>query len=941
MEKGLRKPEEEHTKKRNTNSIKLKGETNLRRSGSSSNVHRRNDALKRRSASLSALSKIANNSERSSPRNINGNWNSEGPSEDKENNSAIEHAEQQKLMRETAQELRKNSILLRQAIEKDDFVQVLTRATEVLQALRIPTIHPRMYYELYLAVCNELRHLEWFFADQVKRNKITALRLYEQVQETPHVLSRLYFLIIAGAVYMGVERKLTKNILKDLLEMCSGVQNPMKGLFLRGYFTQLLRSKLSENNQEEKENDAQELGITTQEAIEFLLWNFGEANRLWIRMQYDASKERFKRDQERRQVETLVGLNISTLARLSGLNVTLYSNIVFPALSQQICSCHDPMAQEYLADCVVQAFPDEYHLQTLSEFLTMCMKLIPGVSIRQIIGGLADRFAKFSSMSTESRKLVEECGTFLAFERHLPSILSSQGNSLSLLDVLSTLLSLTQFTLKAYPGQVDYINVLLGFAIDSLRSGCSISRKAQEKSSFLSDDMNAGSTQRSLHSSVTLEEGSPEERLIVRLLTSPLEEYRSITMTLKLGNFSTLLSFLRLEMQRFVAASLLRNHAEYRPCIGAVETLEKLFEFIRPLVEESPGETEFIQQQKNANSSQVHPFHAHLPREVVKVSTTKVRVAEDDSGYFEQVQAFVARIIYLLDETDSSSLFGLYRVVRRYLYRGGPRRTCITLPPLTFACLHLAHRRYKESALPGNQLPTESESSAEHIFEFVLETLSSLSETDAVTSLRLHLQGALAVNQCAFRNDTLLYEFFARAYLLYEQEIADSRIQFSTLLLIIGTLRTVNRLEPDNYDTLSSKAVKHAAKLLTRADQCLALCACAQLFWTPWLMDGSRTFTCLERAFRSAKSCLALGERSLLFVDILNASMYLYESGCIEIHLEFFVDIIHHIQEVTNRMGNESSIGKAASARLTRALNYMRKVEPEKYSNLLHHQRLI
>jgi len=897
----------------------------LRRSGSSYNVHRRNDALKRRSASLSALSKIANSSDR--PSLTTTGTNNTDDNKSKENDVATEFAEQQKRMRETAQELRKNSVLLRQAMEKDDLEQVLSRAADVLQALRIvPTIHPRLYYELYLAVSNELRHLEWFFLDQVKKNKVTALRLYEQVQETPHVVSRLYLLVVAGAVYMGVERTLTKSILKDLLEMCAGVQDPLKGLFLRGYFTQIFRSKLSDT----------ESGLTTTEAVEFLLWNFEEANRLWIRMQYEVNKERLRRSKERRQVETLVGLNISTIAHLNDLTVSLYSSVIFPAISQQICSCHDPMAQEYLADCVVQAFPDEYHLQTLSEFLTMCMKLIPGVSIRQVIGGLAERFAKFATLSEENRKLVEDSGTFLALERHLPNILSSQGNSLSLLDILSTLLSLTLFTLKAYPRQVEYVDTLLGFAIDALRSNHSFQNN---KSSYASDE---SSTMRK--NLLILEEGSPEERLIVRLLTSPLEEYKSITMTLRLGNFSSLLSFLRLEMQRFVAASLLRNQNEYRPCIGAVETLEKLFEFIRPLVEESPGETELIQ--KNANLTQIHPFHAHLPREVVKVSTTKVRVAEDDSGYFEQVQLLVAKIVYLLDETDSSSLFGLYRVVRRYLYRGGPRRTCITLPPLIFALLRLAHRRYKEetNSAPLSDNNSESaENSAQHIFEFALETLSSLSESNVVTSLHLYLQGALAVNECAFRNnnDTLLYEFFARAYLLYEEEIADSRVQFSTLLLIIGTLRCVYRLEPDNYDTLCSKAVKHAAKLLTRADQCLALCACAQLFWTPWLMDASRTFSCLERAFRCAKSCLSLEERSLLLVDVLNASMNLYESGCMDIHLQFFVDIIQHVQQVTNRMGNESSIGKAASARLRRALNYMRKVEAEKYANLLRQPNLL
>eukprot|EP00871_Galdieria_phlegrea_P003244 jgi/Galph1/3920/GphlegSOOS_G2602.1 len=904
----------------------------LRRSGSSFNVNRRNDGLKRRSASLTGLAKVAERGLVPHTR-ANGNLSYQTATNNNMQRDVVESNEQQKALKETFQQIRKQSVQLRQAIEKEELLPTISYAIEILQTLRTQVIvSPRLYYEIYLAVCNELRYLEWFFYRQVTNNQISILKLYEMVQEASHVLPRLYLLIIAGSVYLQVERKLMKSVLRDLMEMCAGVQHPLRGLFLRGYLTQVLRDRLTQYTEQLK-NDNEEINGNIHDWLDFLLRNFTESNRLWIRMQYDYSHSaKDKRYEERRQVETLVGLNISTIARLERLDSTIYLNEVFPAIAQQICSCHDAMAQEFLADCVVQAFPDEYHLQTLSDFLVMCMKLIPGVSIRQVLGGLADRLAKYASQSMEARNEIEQSGAFAVFEKYLPTIITSQGNSLALSDILSTLLSFLQFTLKSYPTQIEYVDIILGFAIGSLKSNHHyFVQKSKEE-----ERIDTSSFHRENTNVMTLEEGSIEERLIVRLLISPLETYHNITMTLNLANFSVLLAFLRLEMQRFVAASLLQSIVEYRPCIGAIETLEKLFEFIRPLVEESPGETELVVQRQNIKMAKVHPFHAHLPREVVKVSTTKVRVAEDDSGYFEQVQGLVARIIYLLDERDTSGLFGLYRVIRRYLYRGGPRRTCITLPPFVFSCLRLAHRRYQESTVPGNQ-EVDQELTAQHIFEFVLETLSVLCESDAVASLRLYLQGALTISQCPFSShrDTLLYEFFAQAYLLYEEEIADSRQQFSLLLLIVGTLRSVGCLDADNYDTLSSKAVKHAAKLLTRADQCLALCACSHLFWTCWLKDSNRTMNGLERALRCAKSCLALGEKALLLVDILQTSMYLYENGCLDIPQEFFLDLIRPVQELTNRLGNDSLIGKAAMARLNRAINYMKKIESSKYSSLL------
>lgn len=45
--------------------------------------------------------------------------------------------------------------------------------------------------------------------------------------------------------------------------------------------------------------------------------------------------------------------------------------VFFPPLDHyfQVVNCKDEIAQCYLMDCVIQVFPDEYHLQTLETLL--------------------------------------------------------------------------------------------------------------------------------------------------------------------------------------------------------------------------------------------------------------------------------------------------------------------------------------------------------------------------------------------------------------------------------------------------------------------------------------------------------------------------------------------------------------------------------------------
>ena len=143
-------------------------------------------------------------------------------------------------------------------------------------------------------------------------------------------------------------------------------------------------------------------------------------NKLWVRMQHQGhSKNRVKRERERQELKLLVGTNLVRLSHLEGVDVDLYREKVLPRIFEQIVSCRDVIAQEYLMECVIQVFPDEYHLKTLDVFLGACAKLQTAVNVKNIITSLIYRLAQYASRKTAKEYLVILIfSVFLAMRLH-------------------------------------------------------------------------------------------------------------------------------------------------------------------------------------------------------------------------------------------------------------------------------------------------------------------------------------------------------------------------------------------------------------------------------------------------------------------------------------------------------------------------------------------
>ncbi|RTG82801.1 vacuolar protein sorting-associated protein 35 [Schistosoma bovis] len=385
----------------------------------------------------------------------------------------ISKEDQEGLLEECLCTVRQYACQMECCLEKRYLVDAIQHAANMLLEMKNYSLSPKAYYELYIVVTDKLRTLESYLIEEHKSGRKVSY-LYETVQYISNILPRLYLLITVGVYHIKCSDLSRREILRDLVEMCSGVQHPTRGLFLRSYLLQSLRSdllpdiedspsthaavneteddsnktsgklspdenKLDDNNNinDDGEQKISQKSIhvysqgTIADSINFLLFNFSEMNKLWVRMQHQGhTRDREKREQERRELRILVGANLNRLSQLESIDVERYKTQVLPPILEQIIECRDVIAQEYLMDVVIQVFPDEFHLATLPLLLRTCNHLQAGVKLKPIVCSLIDRLSKHVATELEAGrelKIEVSCNNYSPIKAK-PSCNNINGN---------------------------------------------------------------------------------------------------------------------------------------------------------------------------------------------------------------------------------------------------------------------------------------------------------------------------------------------------------------------------------------------------------------------------------------------------------------------------------------------------------------------------------
>jgi len=821
--------------------------------------------------------------------------------------------DQARLLEDALVAVRQQTVLMRKCLDTPSkLMDALKCCSTLVSELRTSSLGPKQYYELYMAVFDALRYLSVHLRENHPHNHLADL--YELVQYAGNIIPRMYLMITVGTAYMAIPDAPVKELMKDMMDMSRGVQHPIRGLFLRYYLSGQARDYLPAG-----EGDGPEGNL--QDSINFVLTNFVEMNKLWVRLQHQGhSREREQRTKERKELQLLVGSNIVRLSQLVDLET--YTNGILGPLLEQVVQCRDVLAQEYLLEIITQVFPDEYHLHTLDQFLAAVSRLNPHVNVKSIVIGLMDRlsaYAERESQADESEdrsKLEEEAladllnkvrlgkeqqeskpdpaeskvdtngdGTDQDAESTTTAAAASENGDETAQSETGTETTAVEGeteqpsedgdkkqrgipkNIKLYEIFFDQVNNLVNMQQlpiqDTIALLVSLTNLAlniyPDRLDYVDQVLEYANRKVREHANSADLHSPLAQQSLLALLQAPLKRYVSMFTALSLPTYVPLLQSQTYPTRRAVAGEVARSLLRNLTKISTVTQLENVLEVLKVLIKEG---------------SQAPAGYPGGPQR---------RPMETEETMEEQ--GWLARIVHLLDAPDNDTQFKLLQLVRK-AYADGNERIRTTTPPMITAGMKLARRLKAREHYDDNW---ETQSNA--LYKFMHSAISGLytkvnGPGAAEMALRLFVSCGQTADMLGF--EEVAYEYFAQAFTVYEEAISDSKAQFQAVCVVASALHQTRNFGKENYDTLITKCALHGSKLLRKPDQCRAVYLASHLWWAMPIAaieeseeglyrDGKRVLECLQRALRVADSCMEQSTSIELFVEILDRYVYYFD----------------------------------------------------------------
>ncbi|ODV72253.1 retromer subunit VPS35 [Cyberlindnera jadinii NRRL Y-1542] len=755
--------------------------------------------------------------------------------------------EQAQLLKDAIATINSETQLMKRCLEtRGKLMDALKHASNFLMELRTSQLTPKQYYELYIMVFDSLNLLAGYLRDTHPHHHLADL--YELVQYAGNIVPRLYLMITVGTVYMTTEDAPVQEILKDMIEMCRGVQYPIRGLFLRYYLQQRTKNLLPES----------------QESVQFVIQNFIEMNKLWVRLQHQGpSKDRAKRTKEREELRILVGSNLVRLSQLDN-DKDYYKTQILPIVLEQIIQCKDVLAQEYLLDVVIQVFPDEYHLYTLDEYLNCIKDLNPNVSLRKVLITLVNRLTDFakreeindlsiSDGTEQHEKFKLDFNLFDKFWFYINEL--DKSRELSIEEIGSLLESVSRLTLAYYPSCYDNIDQLFKFATDKIK------------------DVDPSST-------VEIEQDFEQ------LLLTPVKLYPKLLDVLKLSNFINLLNSQTLKTQKSVSLEILNKLLLQGIKIKTVDDVTGIFKLLRVIITS-------VDKEQDANG-------------------------EESLDYINE-QEKLAKLVHLVWNKDTNVHANLLTSVKGVLSEGNIRHT---YPSLFFNTLRLA-RRNKNGDLTNSLFKFISRiindlyrvGLSDLSFKFYLSSAVIADQIQAEEFAYEFFAQCFTIYEESISDSRSQYQAIVSISGSLQQCRNFSRDNYDTLITKTALHSSKLLKKPDQC-----RAVYLASHLWWGVE---IPALGEEEGVTEFYRDGKRVLECLQRSLRVADMCMDSGVSIELFVEILNRCLYYFIHGNESISIKYINGLIELIQTNIDTLSQENSVNENPKKHFERTLEYI------------------
>jgi len=783
--------------------------------------------------------------------------------------------DQGRLLDEAAAVVKEQAFYLKKAIGSDNTRECLKHASAMISELKTGLLSARNYNELFVKVFQELRQLLAYFADKSRHGR-NMIDIYESVQHAGSILPRLYLLATVGSAYIKSQEAPSKDILKDVSELCKGVQHPVRGLFLRYYLLQVMKDRLPE-----VDSAYEGEGGDLNDCVDFIMENLAESVRMWVRLQQQQSnaKDKVKKQKETQNLIFLVSSNFSRLASLQGLTAEYYAEIILPKLLDLVTALKEATTQQCLFENIIQAFPDEFHLKTLEALLVAYEKALPAVDMKPIVCSLMQRLAAFLTDANAPAVDLDGLDVFALFRSRLTEILGRSlggGSSATSADVANAVeiqAAFMAFTTSLYPSKVDYVELILRSTADMLKKAVSGNLSGQGASR------------------------------LVELLAAPMKS-QSLRV-LEMESYPTLVKFLDYHTRKQVALSMVKSIVEEDSALNNPEKAVTLLDFISPLVKDCED----------------------TPRK------------EENTEDFLYEQQLVARLPHQVKGGDTDSEFATLTVMRNAFGHGGNARMIYTLPSAIFAVLALVPRIRDATFARAEAEQEPLQFSVKKAYQFMHKTITELMRVEPEGAYQLWLIAATSADQMdkatspgAF--EPICSEFLTQGMTCFEEEISAGDRQYAAICSFVGTLSKISCLDGDTWDEFVKKMVQHSAKITKKQLQVKAVCACAHLFWCDSKREGKRVLECLQKCLKIVDGLVQQEPKKVsMWVEMLDKYVFFFGAGVEEINIGFINSLLNLCNEhvgFSEKDSEAAAEGKQARIHLQETAKYLRTLKGNK-----------
>lgn len=820
----------------------------------------------------------------------------------------ISKPEQEAILNKCTHNIKHQLKLMKSNLDEYKLLPALKNCSNFLNELRVSQLTPKQYYEIYVMVFDSLEVLSGYLVsgdsqrnnNNKKKKRISSgdgestndngsgkddndetvssartnaflADLYEIVQYAGNIVPRLYMMIVVGTAYMTLPGAPIKDLMKDMIEMCHGVQHPIRGLFLRYYLSQRTKNSLPFDTR-----------IDFNETVEFLITNFIEMNKLWVRLQHQGhSSEREIRYNERKELKILVGSNLVRLSQIiddydSKANakakgkekigpdgdgnekkfsaIEFYQDKVFSTITEQIIQCRDHLAQTYLIDVLIQIFPNEFHFATLEKLLNQVfVNLHPLLNKSELVNTLIDKFITYDRFTSDSASEEEERGS------------GSEAKKL-LIDVNSLFGTFWQFYLNLNESEPDlslqeHAKLLESFIKLSLTFDPSSFKNLDVIYEYVAENLigENGDENRD-------EDEQEQGKVLVQLLGESINHFTSIKTILTLNNYFNFFNKLDANLQKQIALVIIDrilNILEQQKngeagdeggeFYSSVDEIDGIFKYMLILIKQTPS--------TNLDTAQ----DLGITKTIRIKNGSQVVTLE-----FLEIQEKLNKLIHLIDNLQDPKLVigNLFYLRKKYLSKNF-QSLIFTYPTLIDRILFklklvgYVNLQKKRQQQKGKKKDTTVSDDEEEVNRFLVSNFKNLSvvieemyqihgEYSPELILRKYLDIAMVSDQLKLNSITL--EIFNQCFIIYEEHLIvlsqpykfnDLRmgkgaglsggggfsVALQSILSIANTLLRIRNLSRGDYEELIIKLTLYGSKLLKKQDGCRAIYSCAHLFW--------------------------------------------------------------------------------------------------------------